>query len=245
MSTGQDPNILFFGAPFFPLRTNITLILSSGCIYDLVHGAKSEVLKVNSYGGDSSAISTCFHVYSALQEGSIDLAKWLVLEGLLEEGRAKADARRLYQFLYELQYENELWELEDMPRLFIGWMDELLNPNVLFRNFLLGTVRDPQYSVSEMKQLLGKRIRSVEAASMLVNDAVLSGRAHEIWDQIMEDSGRTSSFNACLASFPGVLEKIGDYVGIIKSKTKLKRVADAKAIAQSLTVAELRRSSRR
>ena len=78
---------------------------------------------------------------------------------------------------------------------------------------------------------------------MLVNEAVSSGKGREIWDQIMEDSGRTSSFNACLAPFPGVLEKIGDYVGIIKNKTKLKRVVDAKAIAQRVAVEVLRRSS--
>ena len=80
---------------------------------------------------------------------------------------------------------------------------------------------------------------------MLVDDAVLSGRSREIWDQLTADAGRKTSSNSCLASFPGVLEKIGDYVGIIKNKTKLKRVADAKAIAQSVTVDELRRSSRR
>ena len=88
-----------------------------------------------------------------------------------------------------------------------------------------------------------EKIGSVEAASMLVDDAVSSGRAREIWDQIMVDTGRPVSTNACLASFPGVLEKIGDYVGIIKNKTKLKRVVDAKAIAQRVAVEVLRRSS--
>ena len=210
------------------------------------HGAKSEILKVDT--GESSAISTCFFATksSALKEGAVDLAKWLVLEGFLEGGSdAKPDAHRLHQFLHELQYENQLWKLEDTPRLFIDWMDDLLQPNALFDNFLLGTVRDPQYSVSEMKRLLGKKIRSAEAASMIVDDIVLSGRAREIWDQLMADAGRTTSSNSCLASFPGALEKIGDYVGIIKSKTKLKRVADAKAAVQSVAVERLQLSSRR
>ena len=211
-----------------------------------LHGAKYQILEIDDEG--SSAVSTFFSAseMSALREGSVDLAKWLVLEGLLEYGPAKPDARRLHHFLYDLQYENEFWEIEDMPRLFIDWMEDLLQPNVLFRIFLLGTVRDPQYSVSEMKRLLGEKIRSDEAASMLVDDAVSGGRAREIWDQLMADAGRTTSSNSCLASFPGVLEKIGDYVGIIKSKKKLKRAADAKFAVQSyVTVERLRRWSRR
>ena len=209
------------------------------------HGAKSELLEV--YGG-ASAISTCFYASenSSLQVGSVDLAKWLVLEGLLEGGSdAKPDARRLHRFLHELQSENQLWKLEDTPRLFIDWMDDLLWPNELFHNFLLGTVRDPQYSVSELKKVLGRGIRSSKAVSMLVDEAVSNGKGRVIWDQLMDDhAGRTtSSNNACLASFPGVLEKIGDYVGIIKNKTKLKRVVDAKAIAQRVAVEVLRRSS--
>ena len=95
-----------------------------------------------------------------------------------------------------------------------------------------------------MKQVLGRRIKSDEAASILVDEAVSNGKGRIVWDQLMADAV-TTSFNSCLASFPGVLEKIGDYVGIIKSKTKMKRVVDAKALAQSVTVDELRRSSRR
>lgn len=76
---------------------------------------------------------------------------------------------------------------------------------------------------------------------MLVNEAVSSGKGREIWDQIMADTGRPVSTNACLASFPGILEKIGDYVGIIKNKTELKRAADAKSIAESVSVEELLR----
>ena len=206
------------------------------------NGAKSEVLEVVER---ASALSTGFYKsgMSPSREGAVDFAKWLILEGVLEEGSAAAaNDRRLHNFLYELQRGNSQWKLEDIPRVFIGWMDELLNPNALFNNFLLGTVRDPQYSASEMKRLLGRRIRSDAAASMIVDDVISNGRALEVWDRQMADAGRATSFNSCLAPFPGVLEKIGDYVGIIKNKTKLKRVIDAKAIAQNVTIEELLRS---
>ena len=207
------------------------------------NGAKSEALEVVC---GISAISTFFYAIHMFPLRRVDLVKWLILEGVLEEGSdAKPDACRLHHFLYELQHENELWELEDMPRLFIGWMGDLLLPNILFHNFLLGTLPGPQYSAGAMKKMLGKRIGSLEAASMLVDEAVSNGKGRDIWDQLMADAGRTSSSNSCLASFPGVLEKIGDYVGIIKNKTKFKRVADAKAIAQRVNADELRRSSRR
>ena len=195
------------------------------------NGAKSEVLEVME---ETSAISTCFYATNQfpLRKGAVDFAKWLILEGVLEEGSAKPDARRLHHFLYEVQYQNELWELEDMPRLFIGWMGDLLQPNILFHNCLLGTLPDPQYSDGAMKKMLGTRIGSV-GASMLVDEAVTKGKSRDIWDSLLTDIGRTASANACLASFDGVLEKIGDYVGIIKNKTKLKRIADSKAIAKS------------
>lgn len=218
------------------------------------HGAKSELLKVSklSWGG-VSAISRLTAGYKylfadeeafVLEEDSLNLVKWLILEGALEEGSdAKLDARRIHHFLYELQRENTHWHLRDMQRLFIGWMEDLEKPNVLFHKFLLGTVPDPQYSVGAMKRLLGERVGSA-GASMLVDEAVCNGRAPDIWDTLLADIGRTTSVNACLVSFDGVLEKIGDYVGIIKSKTKLKRVADAKDTAQSVTVLELWRLSR-
>ena len=201
------------------------------------HGAKSEILEVRER---ESAISTCFHASEkfSLNEGAVGLAKWLVLEGVLEEGSdAKPAARTLHQLLHELQNENQMWELEDMPTIFLGWMKDILDPNVLFQTFLLGTLPDPQYSVGAMKKMLGKRIGTV-GASMLVDEAVANGKSRDIWDCLLVDIGRTASANACLSSFDGVLEKIGDYVGVIKSK-KLKRVADAEAIVQNVAIEDL------
>ena len=89
------------------------------------NGSKSEILKVDK--GGSSAISTGFYAQKGrapLRKGAVDFAKWLILEGVLEGGGVAANSRRLCHFLYELQHENTFWELQDMPGLFIGWMDE-------------------------------------------------------------------------------------------------------------------------
>ena len=95
-------------------------ILSAACRYrydfDIVkwlyqNGAKSEVLEVSD---KISAISKFFFATKdfAVQKMTVDFAKWLILDGVLEEGSdAKPDARRLYHFLYELQYQNYLWQL--------------------------------------------------------------------------------------------------------------------------------------
>jgi uncharacterized protein Smg (DUF494 family) len=53
------------------------------------------------------------------------------------------------------------------------------------------------------------------------------------------DTDRPASNNACFAPYDGVLEKIGDFVGIIKNKTKVERIMSALNLAKTVTVDEL------
>jgi len=163
-----------------------------------LHGAKSEILK--DIGG-SSPISMCFVAFfepTSSRELIVDLATWLVMEGMLEDDTGNTDRNCLFRFLVELHADNNL-DLNDMHGIFIGWLEELISPNDAFHTFLLGT-----------------------------------------WSRPKEDAGavRLASNNACLAAFPGLLEKIGDYVGIIKNKTKVKRIEDALVLARSITMEE-------
>ena len=87
----------------------------------------------------------------------------------------------------------------------------------MFRTFILGTWRPPEYTPSRLNNLLGKKTGNSEASSALVEGAIAVEKGKLVWDLLMADR-RDPANNQCLGAFPGVLEKIGDYVGVIKSK---------------------------
>ena len=194
------------------------------------NGAKNEILKVAARYSPVSMLT--------MPEAD-DLAMWLVLEGALEDGTGKTSRYRLLRFLYELAHFSHKRTIGNIRDIFLAWLDEVLSPTNAFDTFLLGTVRNPEYSIDTMKRILAKRLGSLGAASMLVDGAIENCTCRDIWNKLMADAGRTSSANACLASLNGVLEKIGDYVGIIKSETGLRRIRDAQNIARTVTKEQL------
>lgn len=62
-----------------------------------------------------------------------------------------------------------------------------------------------------------KKTGNSEASSALVEGAIAVDKGKIVWDLLMADR-RHPANNQCLSAFPGVLEKIGEYVGVIKSK---------------------------
>jgi len=203
------------------------------------NGAKSEIF--NEGGVESNAIRTLFERWHR-NEDPDDLAKWLVMEGVLDGRTGKTDRGKLGRFMIEMEHNGYAWHnLVDVRYAFRDWMEELIAPNDAFHTFLLGTVRAPQYSIDAMKKKVAEGIGSVEAASMLVGAAMSNGITRDIWEQLMMDVGRPRSSNACLASHPGLLEKIGDFVGIIKSKKKMIRIYSALDLAPSITTTQLSR----
>jgi len=221
-----DDEVLFFPIYAAAYKLNFDIVK---WLYR--HGAKSEILKVE---GEDSALSVCFEVDYQVSNGP-DLTKWLVMEGVLE-GEGNGNERiTIGDLLHEVQRGSTYHDSPTyIPNAFLGWMEELVAPNNAFYTFLLGTVQAPQFSVATMKKLVAERLGSVGAASILVDGAIANKNLRNAWDQLMVDVGRPTSTNACLAPFPGVLEKICDYVGIIKSKTKLRRIEDARIAAKEI-----------
>ena len=223
--------------PWFPINAassnNRFQIFKWLCL----NGAISETLKTDVFGESSlEVISPIDNIFSREERKTrLDLVKWLILEGVLEDDIGNTDRGRLCTFLHYLTHDYAGW----VQSIFLDWLKEMLAANDAFHAFLLGTVRNPPYSIAEMKRVLGRRIGSAEAASMLVDTAVKDGSDRDIWDQLIVDSGRTTSSNSCLASFDGVLEKIGDYVGIIKEGKKIARIKTAQEIARNITTEDL------
>ena len=206
------------------------------------HGAKGDML-TGSFES-TTPLSTCFYSWDrprctedSIPEEMVAFVHWLVVNGELEREQERTTPGTVCRFLYELQRENDWMVVGVAKELFTKWLRDLLQPNDAFHMFLLGTLPAPQYSGVALKRLCADRLGSVGAAAMLVDRAVSNGEGRIVWDKLMEDTGRPT--NACLASLDGVLEKIGDYVGIIRCKTRVRRVRDALDIASKITKEEL------
>jgi hypothetical protein len=205
------------------------------------NGAEDEILDHggydNGFNDKSSVLSACFASKylrpGVFPNGSVDLAKWLVMEGVLEDEGNGFERITIGDVFFEIERESKTFHDSPtyVPNAFLGWMEELVAPNNAFHTFQLGTVQAPQFSVATMKKIVAERLGSVGAASILVDGAIANGSLQDAWDQLMP-----TSTNACLAPFPGVLEKIGDYVGILKSKPKLRRIKGASFAAKEILV---------
>ena len=127
---------------------------------------------------------------------------------------------------------------EAMPVL-LSLSENLLLQTDTFHTFLLGTIPTPEYSIDELKQLLMKKLGSEEAASIVAEEVDANGKGRALWDKLQSDIGRSKSSNSCLAAHPGILERIGAYVGFMKSKLKISRLKTFHDVVSDLTISNL------
>ena len=116
---------------------------------------------------------------------------------------------------------------------------DLLMQTDAFHTFLLGTIPAPKYSTDELRLLLIRKLGNEDAASIVAEDVGAIGNGQALWDKLQSDIGRPKSSNSCLSAHPGILERIGAYVGFVKSRTKLKRLRSFHEIASELTISNL------
>ena len=169
-----------------------------------------------------------------------DFIMWLVSNGFLENDSGQADRQKAVRLIYEMYPKAEEYYLNKTRDILRGWLTKRLQANHAFHTFLLGTLPNPPYSASNLKRILSVRIGCAETASLLVDKAISSGEGRTFWNQLMSSTGRTTSANACLAPLKGVLRKISDYVGAVRSKASVARIKDALAVTKEIiTVEEL------
>ena len=226
------------------------------------HGAKDEMLKPLHYSlYDRTVIDRLFYHIHVPDEDDIMMEEeedddeqtiamanfltWLVSSGFLENDLGEADREKAIRLIYEIQPEiepgTEEYHMNKKREILRGWLAKRLQANHVFRTFLLGTLPNPPYSVSNLKRILSVRTGCAETASLLVDETVSNGKGRAAWSQLMKATGRTTSANACLAPLKGVLEKISDYVGVVRSKTSVTRIRDTLAMTEErITEEELR-----
>ena len=173
---------------------------------------------------------------------AVDFFKWLIMQGVLDH-RSKVTFRDLLGNLFLndrhcLGQDPETWEIQTVhwskiKQYYLSWANELIKSIKAFRTFLLGTWRAPEYSVTELKKLLVQKTGNFLASSMLLDSAVAHGSAKAIWDSFMAQS-RSPARNKCLGSFPGVLERIAEFLGVVKSKKERRNIEHFRRIMKML-----------
>ena len=193
-------------------------------------GAKKEIFeRVGRFRGGTIPFSmTLDHAADEFgDEGAaVEFLKWAIRQGALRLVSLDVQNNSLQKlFLNDFQtfetdhYTNIVTKevtWDQIKHYYITWANDLIRSNKAFRIFLLGTWRAPDYSVAEIKKLLVQKTGNSFASSVLVDCAVEQGFGRAVWDSFMEKC-RAPARNQCLGPFPGVLERIAEFVGVVKS----------------------------
>jgi len=149
--------------------------------------------------------------------------------------------RRCHLYIDEDNDRKGLFALAEAKPMLLDLVDDVLKPIDAFQTFLLGTLpaTAPEYSVDALEQILARKLESKQAALMIIEEIGANGKGRDVWNQLLAGRGRPQSTNACLGTFPGVLERIGDFVGVLKSKAKVKRAREFRSISSKLTISDL------
>lgn len=184
----------------------------------------------------------------------MELAQWLILNGAIDNGlvpgqvdpfRARACCAATVRACTWITEETTVTTTQAKHTLakakgvLMKLTNDLLMQTDAFHTFLLGTLPTPHFSEKELKHLLVTKLGSEGAASIVIEEIQANGKGRALWDQLQSDIGRPESSITCLSACPGILERIGAYVGILKSKTKLSRLRTFHGIALHLTISNL------
>ena len=155
-----------------------------------------------------------------------DLAKWFILNGAMDDDDGNIDVNAIKSTLYYVNFLESQWYGSDgILNLFLDWSDSFIKTNNSFHVFLLGTAGPPKYTPEALRAFCSKKLGNTKAAALLVDGAISNGTHRTVWKELM----RKPADNACLSAFPGVLERIADYVGVTKSKSKMRRIMQFRA----------------
>ena len=251
--------------PFSPLFAAIYYSHPETAKWLFCHGAKEDAFAYAD-SNDPKPLSLCFRKIrrdrwsddtgDIRKKEMVELAQWFVLNGALDAMPGQLDLSQALACCAATVHASvrAMWIDDDNPivsvthaknaldeamPILLSLSEDLLMQTDAFHTFLLGAIPTPEYSIDELKQLLTKKLGSEEAASFLVEEIEANGKGRALWKKLQSDIGRPESSNSCLAAHPGILERIGAYVGIVKNKTKLSRLRTFHDIVSELTISNL------
>ena len=226
------------------------------------HGAEEDAF-VYADSNDPKPLSLCFRKIrrdrwsdDTEDREMVELAQWFIRNGALEFIPGQLDLSQALACCAATFHASVLGMRidEDNPivsithaknalakakGILMNLTNDLLMQTDAFHTFLLGTLPTPNFSENELKNLLVKKLGSEGAASIVIEEIKANGKGRALWDQLQSDIGRPESSNSCLLAYPGILERVGAYLGILKSKKELSRLRTFHGIALHLTISNL------
>ena len=234
------------GAGFwFPMHAAVYQIRLDTAKWLFNNGAKADARRLSRMGSPFGGCFTKDYICAFSRREKIkgdllmktDLAKWFILNGAMERG-GRTDRSIAVTCFTGLTNPTYAWPGRDGVKAFLlDWCDDVLRQDAAFQTFLLGTLPIPEYSVDALKYFCSKKVGSDKCASYLIDGAISIGKGQAVWDDLV----RKPALNSCLASLPGVTERIASFVGAAMTKKKLERVRQFREILSTILIGEIHR----
>ena len=188
---------------YFPMYTAAMNGRFEACKWLFDHGAAGDVERRADHGFTPLAITFGKPL-------SRDLSRWLILMGALckDDGTGDLDVDLMRDSLIRFHGSTE-------ERLeLLKWAREHHQSRSYFYMFLMGTLSEPKYSATKLRNELLARNRSEKAVDRLL-ECVPPDQYHLLWaDLFAHRVGPLAAFSGK----SGILELIGDYVGIVRGR---------------------------
>ena len=190
---------------YFPMRLAAINGNLDVCEWLFEHGAAGDIKRRSGYG--FTPLSTLFD-----ESDKRDVCRWLILRGALckdgDTGDLDIDLMKssLSQFDGSAEERSEL----------LKWAREHHLSRSSFDVFLMGTLSKPQYSAAKLRESLMSRIRSEKVVDRLLRNTP-PDQYHLLWNDWNLFPRRVCPL-AVFCGKSGILELIGDYVGIMRGR---------------------------
>ena len=175
------------------------------CKWLFQHGAAGDIKRRTRNG--STPLSATFD-----ESDKRNVSRWLILRGALckDDESGELDVGLVRYSLGQISFEDYAEEWREL----LQWAKEHVQSRVAFDVFLMGTLSAPTYSVTKLRESLLARIRSEQVVGRILRNTP-QDEYHLLWDGLFP---RRDCPLAAFTGKSGILELIGDYLGIMRGR---------------------------
>ena len=186
----------------FPMWVAVVFGEMEACKWLVRHGAARDVTRINANG-----VTPLCGSFSEPHKRT--LSRWLILNGALckDGGTGDLDAD-----LMQIGLNCFNGSARERPEL-LKWAKEHRQSRFSFDAFLMGTFSTPEYSHAKLRESLLAKIGSTKAVDILLGNTP-SHQCPLLWGEIYPQ--RVGCPLEVFAGKSGILELIGDYVGLLR-----------------------------
>ena len=201
-------------AKYFPMLLAAFGGQIEACKWLLDHGAARDI-KRSVEGGDDDGhtpLSVTFGKRTVYKSQVRDVSRWLILSGVLcNDGTSDLDIGLMKHSLGQTDFDDD--SAKERPKL-LKWAREHHQSRSSFDLFLMGTLSTVTYSVTKLRESLLARIRSEDVVDRLMGNTP-PDQYPLLWTGLFPHRDCPL---AVFAGTSGILELIGEYVGIMRGR---------------------------